>query len=186
MKTALAGATADKMHFSIPKSISILERTPGVLHKMLDGLSDSWTKTNEGENTWSPYDVVGHLIHGEKTDWIPRALIILSEAADKEFDAFDRFAHFEASKGMSMEQLLHEFSQLRKHNLRVLDNFMLDEITLKHTGTHPEFGDVTLQQLIATWVVHDLSHIAQIQRIMAKQYEDYVGPWKAFIPLLSR
>jgi hypothetical protein len=174
------------MAFELKKSIEILSRTPSVLSALLDGLSDAWLRNNEGENTWSPFDVVGHLIHGEKTDWIPRLQIILSNQSNTPFESFDRFAQFENSKGKSIQELLSEFSALRKGNILLLESKQLSETMLSRQGVHPSFGAVTLRQLLATWTAHDLSHIAQITRVMAKQYTSAVGPWKAYLPILTR
>lgn len=174
------------MDFALQKSIEILERTPGVLRAMLQGVSVDWTSINEGEETWSVYDIVGHLIHGEKTDWMPRAAIILSENSAKEFTLFDRFAQFEESKGKSLQELLEEFKILRKKNI---ENLLSKNITgkeLQEKGTHPAFGEVTLAQLLATWVVHDLNHISQISRVMAKQYKEAVGPWVEYLKILQQ
>lgn len=173
------------MVFSLGKSIEILERTPDVLNVMLQDLSIEWTSNNEGADTWSVYDIVGHLIHGELTDWIPRMEIILSDSANKKFELFDRFAQFENSKGKTLTQLLKEFQSLRKENMRLLKSKELTENDLHKTGVHPAFGDVTLSQLIATWTVHDLNHIAQISRVMAKQYKEEVGPWTAYLKILQ-
>ena len=156
-----------------------------MLTAMLQGLSDAWTTANEGGDTWSAYDIVGHLIHGEKTDWMPRAAIILSERADKTFEPFDRFAQFEASRGKSLPQLLEEFRALREKNLALLRSKNLTGADLERKGVHPAFGEVTLSQLLATWVAHDLNHIAQIARVMAKRYQADVGPWIAFLRILQ-
>jgi hypothetical protein len=173
------------MSFTIEKSIEILERTPTVLNVMLSGISSEWTSKNEGGETWSAYDIVGHLIHGEKTDWMPRAEIILSTRADKTFEPFDRFYQFEVSKGKSLAQLLEEFKTLRENNILLLRSKKLTHQDFEKTGVHPAFGDVTLTQLLSTWVVHDLNHIAQITRVMAKQYKDDVGPWTAYLKILQ-
>lgn len=174
------------MNFSILKSIEILERTPGVLESLLSGLSDEWIYQNEGVDSWSPYDVIGHLIHGEKTDWIPRAKIILSNSPDKSFTPFDRFAQLNDSRNLTIDELLNEFKTLRIQNLEELKALNLnDESTLAEIGIHPEFGEVTLKELLATWTVHDLGHIAQISRVMAKQYKDEVGPWIKYIRILN-
>jgi len=173
------------MNFSIDKSLEILTQTPKTIHSLLGNLSDEWVFSNEGEETWSPFDVIGHLIHGEKTDWIQRTNIILKEE-NKQFKPFDRFAQFENSKGKSMHELLGEFSVLREKNLSYLMSLNLTESDLSLIGIHPEFGDVTLQQLLATWVTHDLGHIAQIARVLAKQYKNEVGPWVAYIPILQK
>ncbi|MBK1898039.1 DinB family protein [Chryseobacterium paridis] len=174
------------MLFNLNKAIEILERTPDTLTSMLDGLSDEWINNNEGEETWSPFDVIGHLIHGEKTDWLVRTELILSDKTDKKFPEFDRFAQFEESKGKTLSQMLNEFKILRKNNLEVLQSKNITVEDLNKTGVHPTFGDVTLKQHLSTWVAHDLGHIAQISRIMAKQYRDDVGPWRAFLPILDR
>jgi uncharacterized damage-inducible protein DinB len=173
------------MTFDLGKSIEILERTPAVLYMMLNNLSPDWITTNEGAETWSAFDIVGHLVHGEKADWIPRAETILAEGPDKTFHPFDRFAQFEASKGKSLAELLDEFSKLRKKNLEKLKAFRLTNEDLNKKGIHPAFGEVTLTQLLATWVVHDLNHIAQISRVMAKQYQVEVGPWIEYLRILQ-
>ena len=173
------------MSFTLTKSLEILERTPLLLHHLLDGLSEVWTHTNEGDDTWSAYDVVGHLIHGEKTDWIPRMEIILAQKPNSEFEPFDRFAQFTASKGKTLAQLLAEFTALRTHNLSQLRSKNLSEKDFALIGKHPTLGSATLAQLIATWVVHDLNHLAQISRIMAKQYNNEVGPWYAYLGILQ-
>lgn len=173
------------MQFNLNKSLEILEKTPLVLKHMLEGLSDEWTKNNEGADTWSPYDIVGHLIHGEKTLWISRMEVILSDSSDKKFGSFDRFAQFKESKGKTLEQLLNEFSELRKLNIKKIQSKELSEDILKKTGIHPAFGQVTLKQLLSTWIVHDLNHIAQIARVMAKQYQTEVGPWREYLRVLK-
>jgi hypothetical protein len=173
------------MNFNLEKSIEILERTPETLHAMLNGISPDWTSNNEGGDSWSVFDIIGHLIHGEKTDWIPRAEIILSENPDKKFEPFDRFAQFENSKGKSLQQLLDEFEILRAFNIGNLrsKNITIDDLERK--GIHPAFGEVSLSQLLAAWVVHDLNHIAQISRVMAKQYKSAVGPWVEYLRVLQ-
>lgn len=172
------------MKFDIKKSIEILERTPFVLETMLAGISEEWIMNNEGPDTWSPFDVVGHLVHGEKTDWMTRTKIILSDAEDKTFKPFDRFAQFESSKGKSLNDLLQEFKECRAANLKELKALNITDEQLKKTGVHPHFGEVTLSQLLSTWTTHDLSHIAQCARVMARQYKEEVGPWEAYLPLL--
>lgn len=174
------------MDFSLPKSLELLERTPEVLSYLLRGLSDEWTSANEGENTWSAYDVVGHLIHGDQTDWLIRAELILSDHPDKRFAPFDRFAQFEASAGKSLNQLLDEFKAVRAANVATLRGLNLSSQDLTKTGLHPTFGMVTLAQLLATWVVHDLDHLSQISRVMAKQYKAQVGPWIEFLKILRQ
>ncbi len=173
------------MEFNLHHSIEILERIPAVLEDTLAGLNDEWTKTNEGGDTWSPYDVIGHLIQGEKTDWLPRMQIILNETGDKKFEKFDRFAQFENSKGKSLQELLNEFKRLRFENIRILKEANLSTQQFDMEGIHPTFGTVTLKQLLSTWVVHDLTHIAQIIRVMAFQYKDAVGPWVEFLGVLK-
>lgn len=173
------------MKFNLSKSILILERTPTVLNSLLRDLPNDWTSPNEGADTWSPYDVIGHLVHGEKTDWLTRTKIILSKGDHKNFEPFDRFAQFEDSKGKSINQLLDEFRSLREDNLAELQSLNITELQLELKGKHPEFGTVTLNELLSTWVAHDLGHIAQISRVMAKQYEDEVGPWKAYLGILK-
>ncbi len=172
-------------NFSIDKALEILEKTPKTISTLLENLSDEWIFSNEGEETWSPFDVVGHLIHGEKTDWAQRLNKVLSDD-DKHFEPFDRFAQFESSKGRSLQQLLSEFETLRTKNLTILKSLNISEVDLQKTGIHPDFGEVTLRQLLATWVTHDLGHIAQIARVMAKQYTHEVGPWTAYISILKK
>lgn len=173
------------MNFNIDRSIEILERTPSVLKSLLEGLSDDWIFSNEGEETWSAYDVVGHLIHGELTDWMPRTEIILSEAGSKRFTPFDRFAQFQVGRDKSMAELLTEFEELRKRSIQQLRSKDIAEKNHDATGIHPDFGEVKLSQLLSTWVVHDLNHIAQISRVMAKQYKEAVGPWTVYLRILQ-
>ena len=174
------------MEFSIDKSLQILERTPTVLYHLLNGISTDWTLANEGDETWSAFDVIGHLIHGDKTDWISRAEQILSDEPDKKFKSFDRFAQFENSKGKNLEQLLIEFSEIRIANIKKLCDLKITDKDLQKTGIHPTFGEVTLSQHLSTWVVHDLDHISQISRVMAKQYKEQTGPWIAFLKILKQ
>ncbi len=173
------------MSFTIEKTIEILERTPKVLIAMLRDISTDWTSKNEGGETWSVYNVIGHLIHGEKTDWIPRAEIILSERADKRFEPFDRFAQMETGEWKSLAQLLEEFATLRQENLDRLQAMKITEKDFSKTGIHPAFGEVTLSKLLSTWAVHDLNHVTQITRVMAKQYELEVGDWKEYLRILQ-
>jgi uncharacterized damage-inducible protein DinB len=172
------------MKFDLQQIILGLRSTPETLRVLLSNLPESWTHTNEGPDTWSPYDVVGHLIHGEKTDWIPRMEIILSDRDDKTFQPFDRFAQFQDSQGKKLSQLLEEFAQLRKKNLDILTQKNLTDSDLQKKGMHPALGEVTLGQLLSTWVVHDLNHLAQISRVMAHQYKKEVGPWEAYLGIL--
>ena len=174
------------MEFDLEQAISVLERTPSVLHVMLNRLAPVWTNANEGPDTWSPYVVVGHLIHGERTDWIPRAQIILAQGTNRRFTPFDRFAQFRESEGKSLSELLEEFARLRGNNLTTLVGWQLTDAHLALEGEHPELGPVTLRQLLATWVAHDLGHIAQITRVMAKQYREAVGPWREYLPVMDR
>src|SRR6185295_12436773 len=173
------------MEFTLDKSYEILERTPAVLQSLLTGVSDEWTMNNEGPDTFSPYDVVGHLIHGEKTDWPDRIAIILEDGVSKTFVPYDQFAMFEESKGKTLNQLLAEFEAVRKEKLQWLKSLKLTEEDLNKKGLHPSFGEVTLRQLLSTWVVHDLTHIAQITRVMAKQYKEATGPWAEFFRILN-
>ena len=172
------------MKFQLEEAVSVLSRTPDTLKQLLGSLPDAWVTSNEGPDTWSPYDVVGHLIHGEETDWIPRANIILDRGEARPFEPFDRFAQLEKSKDKSVDELLSEFEDLRRKNLEALDQMNLTPEKLARRGTHPGLGSVTLSELLATWVAHDLSHIAQAVRVMCKQYTEAVGPWKQYLPIL--
>jgi uncharacterized damage-inducible protein DinB len=173
------------MNFTVEKSIEILERTPLVLETLLKDISAEWTENNEGGETWSVFDVLGHLVHGEKTDYIARMEIILSDAPDKTFKPFDRFAQFEESKGKTLRQLLDEFKEARRKNIEIIQSKMLTDKSFEEKGVHPVFGEVTLAQLLATWTVHDLDHISQISRVMAKQYKEAVGPWVEYLRILN-
>jgi DinB superfamily len=172
------------MKYSSQKSIEILERTPGVLKSLLAGINDEWVMNNEGPDTFSPYDVIGHLIHGEKTDWVTRAKIILEHGTSKPFTPWDRFAQFEESKDKTLKQLLDEFEKVRNENIIWFKGLNLAETDLDKKGMHPKLGEVTLRNLLSTWVVHDLTHIAQITRVMAKQYKEETGPWSEFFRIL--
>lgn len=174
------------MEFNLAQGIAVLERTPRVLRGMLEGLDSPWTAATEGPDTWSPYDIVGHLSHGERTDWIPRAQIILAQGENKRFTPYDRFAQFRESQGKTLGDLLSEFEQLRADNMTTLRDLRLTDKQLALEGEHPAFGAVTLRQLLATWVVHDLGHIAQVSRVMAKQYRDAIGPWHEYLPIVNR
>ena len=173
------------MKFSLEKSFEILERTPAVLKSLLSDLNDEWVMNNEGPETFSPYDVMGHLIHGEKTDWATRTKIILEYGLSKPFIPWDRFAQFEESKGKSLQQLLDEFAAIRNENIILIKSLNISAADLDKKGLHPTLGEVTLKNLLATWVVHDLTHIAQITRVMAKQYKEEMGPWPEFFRILS-
>lgn len=174
------------MEFQLEAGIAILERTPGTFRALLDGLPDTWTTPNEGPDTFSAYDNVGHLIHGERADWIPRARIILAQDSNRRFELHDRFAQVRESQGKSLSVLLGEFEHLRQENVATLRGWNLSERELALEGEHPEFGLVTLRQLLATWVAHDLGHIAQTTRVMAKRSRDAVGPWRAYLPVMDR
>jgi hypothetical protein len=173
------------MDFNPTDGAAVLERTPAALRAMLHGLPPAWTDATEGPDTWSPYVVVGHLIHGERTDWIPRAQIILAQGADRKFTPYDRFAQFKESEGKSLEALLDEFASLRHANLATLRAWQLSDAQLSLEGIHPKFGAVTLRQLLACWVAHDLGHIVQVSRVMAKQYRDAVGPWTEYLSVMQ-
>ncbi len=173
------------MSFDISHAIEILERTPSVLESMLKNLSDDWITKNEGRETWTSYDVVGHLIHGEKTDWIPRLEVILSDKPIRKFTPFDRFAQFNESKGKTLQQLLDEFALLRRENIQKLKSKRIAEKDYTRTAIHPSLGEVTLAQLLSTWVVHDLDHLYQISRVFAKQYTSEVGPWIEYLKILK-
>lgn len=165
---------------------AVLSRTPGTLRALLHGLSAPWVEANEGEGTFSPRDVLGHLIHGEKTDWVPRIKLILEAREAKPFVPFDRFGFRDAIRGTSTTALLDELSSLRTSNLAFLGDLSLSPAQLSLRGRHPELGPVTLGQLLATWAVHDLNHIGQVVRVMSKRYRDTVGPWKAYLGILQR
>jgi len=172
------------MEHNLPPSIALLTRTPATLNALFRDLPETWTSTNEGENTWSVFDVVGHLIHGEHTDWMPRVKRILEFGESKAFDPFDRFAQTRESQGRSLPQLLDEFSRLRTDNLAELRALNLQPQDLHRRGRHPDLGVVTLSELLATWAAHDLTHLHQISRIMACQYREAVGPWSKFLGVM--
>jgi hypothetical protein len=174
------------MKFQLDQAKEILRRTPATLNSLLHNLPDEWVLENEGPDSWSPFDVMGHLIHAEEADWIPRAKIILEYGEKRAFEPFDRFAMFEKSKGKLMSDLLATFEELRRESLRELDEMSITPEMLRKRGMHPELGAVTLDQLLSTWVVHDLSHVGQIARVMAKQYAEAVGAWQAYLPVLRR
>jgi hypothetical protein len=174
------------MRLELKAATDVLERTPGTLRALLGGLGDDWVLPNEGPETFSPHDVVGHLIHGEKTDWIPRVRLILEHGPSRPFEPFDRFGFRASATGVPIDALLGDFERLRADNLEVLRGLRLTPERLALQGTHPFLGAVTLGQLIASWVVHDLGHLAQAARVMAKQYRQEVGPWTEFLGILSK
>jgi DinB superfamily len=178
-------ADRTRLPFAVDEAAAILSRTPATLDALLRGLPDSWTAANEGDGTWSPFDVVGHLIHGEQTDWMPRARLILAHGDTRPFETFDRFAQFEASRGRSLPSLLDDFAALRAQSVRELTSLQLTPADLDRPGRHPQLGPVTLRQLLATWVAHDLDHVMQVSRVMARQYTDAVGPWRAYLRAIS-
>lgn len=174
------------MEFQLEHATGILRRTPATLNSLLRHLPEEWTLSTEGPESWSAFDVVGHLIHGEEADWIPRAKIILAHGESRSFEPFDRFAMFEKSRGKSLGDLLDTFERLRGESLKELEGMNLTPEMLGRRGMHPELGAVTLGQLLSTWVVHDLGHIGQIVRVMAKQYGEAVGAWQTYLPILRR
>ena len=171
--------------FALADAVSILARTPATLDALLRGFPDGWIEGNEGGDTWSPFDVIGHLIHGERTDWVPRARIILEHGEARTFDTFDRLAQFSESEGRTLASLLDEFATLRRQSLRELESLHLSASDLDRRGRHPALGVVTLRQLLATWVAHDLDHVMQISRVLARQYSDEVGPWRAYLRIIG-
>ena len=172
------------MQFDLTQAVAVLERTPATLRAMLAGLPDEWTSATEGPNTWTPKEVVAHLIFGERTDWIPRARIILARGPSVRFVPFDRSGHFTESRSKSLTELLDDLARLRAENLEILRGWKLTEKELALPGEHPELGAVTLSQLLATWVAHDLDHVVQIARTMARQYKEATGPWPAYLRVL--
>ena len=173
------------MKFQIEQAVEILSRTPETVKSLLENLSDEWILNEETDEGWSPFDVVGHYIHGEQTDWIPRAEIILKQGENRTFEPFDRFAQFELSKGKTLGELLETFADLRRKNIEILKSWNLSEEQLQLKGNHPELGLVNLEQLISTWVVHDLTHIRQIVTFQAKKYAENVGVWKEYLSILK-
>jgi hypothetical protein len=172
--------------FDPAEALPILRRTPGVLRTLLEGIPEPWVRATEGPGTWSPFDVVGHLIHGERTDWLPRVEHILAHGAAVPFPVFDRFAQFEASKGRELPELLDTFAELRAANLERFAALQLTPADLARPGLHPALSAVTLGEHLATWVAHDLGHLAQVTRVMAKRYREAVGPWREYLPILDR
>lgn len=180
------GFRGESEHLNLEEAAGHLARTPFVLAAWLRGMPEEWLHADEGPGTWSPYVVVGHLIHGERTDWMPRARMILERAESATFEPFDRFAQMREAQDASIDELLTTFSRLRAENLRALAALNLAQPDLARRGRHPDFGAVTLGELLATWVVHDWNHLAQIARVLAHRLDADVGPWKAYLPLLAR
>ncbi len=176
---------ANLTEFSVGEAMAVLARTPASINALLRGLPEPWVRQNEGKETWSAFDIVGHLIVGERTDWMPRVRIILENGEARAFDPFDRFAQAKENQGKSLEQLLDEFARLRRENLVALEKLNLQPEDFTRRGKHPALGPVTLSQLLATWAVHDLTHLHQLSRVMAYQYRDLVGPWSAFLGVLK-
>ena len=171
--------------FNVDEAVAVLSRTPATLDALLRGLPDLWVRSNEGKDTWSAFDIVGHLITGERTDWMARMRTILENGEARPFDPFDRFAQLKESQGKSMEQLLDDFARLRRENLGALQALRLQPDDLVRRGRHPALGVVTLSELLATWAAHDLTHLHQLSRVMAHQYRDEVGPWSAYLGVLQ-
>jgi DinB superfamily len=175
---------ANLMEFSLAETTAVLTRTPASVDAMLRGLPDKWVRCSEGRDTWSAFDIVGHLIVGERTDWMPRVRMILQSGEARPFDPFDRFAQSKESRGKSLEQLLDDFARLRSENLMALRDLNLQKEDFTRRGRHPALGVVTLSELLATWAVHDLTHLHQLSRVMAHQYREAVGPWSAYLGVL--
>jgi DinB superfamily len=173
------------MDFQISQAIEILSQTPSTINSLLGNLSDDWIYAKIDADSWNAFDIIGHYIHGEETDWVIRAEIILAQGENLTFEPFDRFAQFELSKGKSMSELLETFSELRNKNIEILKSWNLTDDQLKLKGIHPELGEVTLEQLLATWAVHDLTHIRHIVIVLAKQYTENVGVWKQYLSILD-
>ena len=178
--------TTTPMQFHLHDAVQILERTPATFRALLGGLPETWTSPNEGPETFSAFDNLGHLIHGERTDWIARARIILDQGTNRRFEPYDRFAQYRESQGKQLADLLDEFAGLRTANLTTLREWRLTDRELALEGEHPSLGPVSLRQLISAWVAHDLGHVAQTSRVLAKQYRDAVGPWREYLPVLDR
>lgn len=173
------------MDFELTSALAVLERTPGALRTLLEGLDDEWTRADEGPDTFSPFDVVGHLIDAEETNWVPRARVILARDPAVGLPGFDRFRHRERNRTRDLASLLDEFASLRGANLELVRSWHLTPELLALTSDHPDLGRVALRQLLATWVVHDLGHLAQVSRVMAKQYRDAIGPWADYLPVVT-
>lgn len=174
------------MTFDLTEGLAVLERTPAAFRALLGGLPEPWIRADEGPDTFTAFDNLGHLIHGERADWMPRAAIILAQGPSRRFEPYDRFAQNRESAGKTLAQLLDEFETLRAENLATLRSWHLSDVELDLQGEHPALGPVTLRQLLATWVVHDLGHLAQTSRVMAKRYRADIGPWSAYLPIVTR
>jgi len=183
-RACIYGSMSSLTEFSLAEAIAVLTRTPATLNALFRGLPNIWVRGNEGKNTWSAFDIVGHLIVGERTDWMPRVRIILQNGEARPFDPFDRFAQLKESPDKSLEQLLDDFARLRRENLAALHALNLQHDDLARRGRHPALGVVTLSELLATWAVHDLTHVHQLARVMAHQYRDAVGPWSEYLGVL--
>ncbi len=173
------------MKFDLERSIEVLTATPAAVRALLSDLSDEWTASTGDRDNWEPYDIIGHYIYAEEADWIPRAKVILAQADDRTFPPFDRYGQFEKSEEESLSDRLDEFARIRAENIEILRSWELVDAELELKGVHPEFGEVSLRELIATWVVHDLTHIRQLATVIAKRYDEAVGPWKAYLSILS-
>jgi hypothetical protein len=171
--------------FSLTESLALLTRTPATLDALLRGLPDAWIRGNEGKDSWSPYDIMGHMVLAEREDWIPRTRLILEHGDARPFAPFDRFTQMKEPQLKSLEQLLDEFASLRKESLATLKTLNLQPNDLARSGRHPSLGSVTLSQLLATWAVHDLSHLHQLSRVMSHQYREAVGPWSIYLGVLQ-
>jgi hypothetical protein len=172
------------MQHNLDHTIALLSRTPAALNALLRDLPEEWTRRNEGDGTFSAFDVVGHLIHGDRTDWIPRARVILEHGETRPFDKFDRLAQVRESQGKSLSQLLDEFTRVRAEKLTELHGLKLTKQDLERRGSHPSLGAVSLSQLLATWAAHDLTHLHQLSRVMAHQYREAVGPWTRYLGVM--
>lgn len=171
--------------FNVAEAIAVLTRTPATLNALLRGLPDTWVRSNEGKDTWCAFDIVGHLVIGERTDWMPRVRILLENGEARPFDPFDRFAQLKDTQDKSLDQLLDDFARLRDENLAALQALNLQQQDLTRRGRHPALGVVTLSELLAAWAVHDLNHLHQLSRVMAHQYRDAVGPWSVYLGVLQ-
>ena len=175
---------ASLTEFNLTEAVAVLTRTPATLNSLLRGLPSIWVHSNEGTDTWSAFDIMGHLVFAERSDWMPRVWIILENGETRPFDPFDRFAQLNANRENSLEQLLDDFASLRRDNLAALSALSLPQESLNRRGRHPALGVVTLSELLATWAVHDLTHLHQLSRVMAHQYRGVVGPWSAYLGVL--